>query len=128
MSIYGRLRAIEQAVLQHLAGADDRERWRELRTLFCAESVNAGLFAEVATLAGTRRLPDLLRLEPETEPRLLVLVGDLRRSLGRFCRRERIACPAAALIKVRRIPGVSDRSCIIPAPEEGRFLQLWECE
>jgi hypothetical protein len=119
MNIGNRLAALESA-MERVRGDNTGEQWAELRELFTSASTdNAALIGTLAAMAGTRRLAVLVERSAE-----------LGHRLGVFCRQNRFRCPDAKIIKVRPIPGVTERSVILRAGDasDSRFLQIFEVQ
>jgi hypothetical protein len=128
MSTENRLQRLEAFAGQHLAG-DTAAQWKELQARFVADADNAALMAIAAVMAGSNSLRRLLANDAE-DSSTAESVGELRRAVGQFCRRERLACPEASIVRVRAIPVQPDQSIVTTSgdPEGGRFLQFVECD
>lgn len=128
MSTENRLQRLEAFAGQHLAGDSAAAQWKELQARFVADADNAALLATAAAMAGSNSLRRLLANDAD-DSNAAKPVGELRRAVGRFCRRERLACPEASIVRVRAIPDQPDQSIVTTSgdPDGRRFLQIVEC-
>lgn len=117
MSFHKRLSELEASARRQLGDTGTRQNWIELRNLFAADSDDGPWFEAMALEAGTRNLRQLL-----THPG----VGS---RLGQFCRRHRLKCPEAHVVRMRRIIGHDrgDRIVRFDDDSETKFLQILMC-
>lgn len=120
-----RLKNLEKRLARLGSGDPRGSALRQVTREYLQEPGHRELVNRMTDGAGVRSLARLLLTQRDGP-----LVGELRRSIGAFCRRHRYRFPGAKVIRLPRGPGIENVVRPHPNPPDGetRFLQVLVCD